>query len=160
MEGARPVEETHVRILSDAFLLGPSALSVRITGVEHSDAGTGDAGEPGRRPFGDECLDVVRVPKPQPELGEQVKAAAAGEEAGSDAVVEQGLAFERSAADAFVAGEHHQAGLPDDRQPCGVGGTGRYGSAGRSGPGDVAADVGERLGDAEAVLVDEPTCGL
>lgn len=71
----------------------------------------GDTGEPGRRLFDHEALDVVPVPQPQPKLGEQVEAAAAGEEAGADAVVEQGLAFERSAADAFVAGEHHKAGF-------------------------------------------------
>lgn len=75
-------------------------MSVGATGVEDPNTGAGDAGEPGRRLLDHEALDVVPVPQPQPKLGEQVEAAATGEEAGADAVVEQGLAFERSAAPA------------------------------------------------------------
>jgi hypothetical protein len=84
----------HVDRLPVAARDEPTAGADSSSGVEYPDAGAGDAGEPGCRLFGDEGLDVVPVPQPQPELGEQVEGAAAGEEAGADAVVEQGLAFE------------------------------------------------------------------
>lgn len=47
-------------------------------------------------------------------------------------MVEHGLAFERAAADALVAGEYDETGLADDRQPRGVSGARRYRAAGCS----------------------------
>jgi len=96
-----------------------------LSGVEDPDARAGDAGEPGRWLVGRESLDVVPVPEPESELVEEGEAAAAGEEAGSDVVVEQSLAFERAAADPLVAGEYDETGLADDGQPRGVSGARR-----------------------------------
>lgn len=88
--------------------------------------------------LGHEGLDVVPVAQSETGLPKEVEAAAAGEEAGADAVVEQCLAFEWPATDALVTGEDDEADPADDRQPGGVGSAGRYEAVERSGPGDVA----------------------